>query len=76
MKLLSKNLLMEYGFTENKVKANNINEVMTRNEVDIVIKDGRSFYCSNMGIEYPLKDIAGLRKLYKELRSEDLKPVI
>jgi hypothetical protein len=75
MKLLSKNLLMEYGFAESKGKTNNVNEVMTRNNVDIVIKDGGSFYYSNMGIDYPLKDIASLRKLYKELKSEDLKPV-
>lgn len=66
---------MEYGFAESKVKTNNVNEVMTRNNVDIVIKDGGSFYYSNMGIDYPLKDIASLRKLYKELKSEDLKPV-
>lgn len=76
MKLLSKNLLVEYGFTESKVKTNNAIEIMSRNEVDIVIKDGGSFYCSNSGVDYPLKDIAGLRKLYKELKSEDLKPVM
>lgn len=75
MKLLSKNLLMEYGFAESKVKTNNINEVMTRNEVDIIIKDGVSFFYSKMGTDYPLKDIAALRKLYKELKSEDLRPV-
>lgn len=75
MKLLSKNLLMEYGFTVNKTKANNINEVMTRNNFDIIIKDGVSFYYSNMGTDLPLKDIAALRKLYKELKSEELKPV-
>lgn len=75
MKLLSKNLLLEYGFTESKTKATNVNEVMTRNNVDIIIKNGVSFYYSDMGNDYPLKDIAALRKLYKELKSEDLKPV-
>ena len=76
MKLLSKNLLTEYGFAKNKVKTNTINEVMTRNEVDIIIKDDYSFYFSNNGVNLPIKDIASLRKLYKELKSEELKPVV
>jgi hypothetical protein len=76
MKLLSKNLLVEYGFTECRDKSNNITEVMTRNEVDINIKDGVSFYYSNMNVMYPLKDIAALRKLYKELKSEELRPTL
>lgn len=73
MKLLSKDLLQEYGFTENIVKTNAWIEVMTRDDLDIVIKEGRFFY-SNLGIDYPLKDLAGLRKFCKELRNQDLKP--
>lgn len=76
MKLLSKNLLSEYGFSKNKVKTNTSSEVMTRNEVDIIIKDDYSFYFSNNGVHLPIKDIASLRKLYKELKSEELKPVV
>ena len=76
MKLLSKNLLSEYGFSKNKVKTNTSSEVMTRNEVDIIIKDDYSFYFSNNGVYLPIKDIASLRKLYRELKSEELKPVV
>lgn len=74
MKLLSKDILAEYGFTDNKIKTTTWAEVVTRDKMDIVTKDGL-FYYSNMGIDYPLKDLAALKKLYKELRSEDLKPV-
>lgn len=75
MKLLSEDLLKEYGFSENPLKASrNIIKVMTRDKIDIVIREDGIYY-SNMGIDYPLKDTAALKKLYKELRREDLKPV-
>lgn len=73
MKLLSKDLLLEYGFIENSEKTTAWTEVMTRENIDIVIKEGRFFY-SNLGIEYPLKDLTALRKFYKELKSQELKP--
>ncbi len=74
MKLLSEDLLKEYGFIENPLKSNRIIKVMTRDDFDIVIRaDG--IYYSNMGIDYPLKDIAALRKLYKENRKQDLKTI-
>lgn len=75
MKLLSEDLLKEYGFSENPINSNrHVIKVMTRNKIDIVIREDGIYY-SNMGIDYPLKDAAALRKIYKELRSEDLKPV-
>lgn len=75
MKLLSEDLLKEYGFSENPLKAGrNIIKVMTRDKIDIVIREDGIYY-SNMGIDYPLRDSAALKKLYKELRREDLKPV-
>jgi len=74
MKLLSKDVLQEYGFSENTGKTNGWIEVMTRDNVDIVIKDGNFFY-SNLGIDYPLRDLAGLRKFYKEVKNQDLKPL-
>ena len=76
MKLLTKNILIEFGFVENELKTKNNATVMTRDKVDIVIKDDGSFYYSNMGFDYPLKDLAALRKLYKELRREELKPLL
>jgi hypothetical protein len=75
MKLLSKDLLLEYGFTEDNTKAKHNTTVMTRDNLDIVIKDDGAIYYSNMGFDYPLKDMAALRKLYKEVRSQELKPI-
>jgi hypothetical protein len=72
MKLLTKELLTEYGFEENELKSINALEVFSKDKVDIIIKDGQ-FYYSNMGFDYPLKDLAALKKVYKELRREDLK---
>lgn len=75
MKLLSEDLLKEYGFVENTIKTSPLAKIMTRDKIDIAIKNDGIYY-TNMGFDYPLKDITGLRKLYKELRSEDLKPII
>ena len=47
---------------------------MTRDKIDIAIKNDGIYY-TNMGFDYPLKDTTSLKKLYKELRSEDLKPI-
>lgn len=74
MKLLTKDLLKEYGFTENKTRSNSIITVMTRDAIDIIIKHGECYY-SNMGVDHPLRDTASLRKLYKELKGEKLKPI-
>jgi hypothetical protein len=69
MKLLSEDLLKEYGFVENTMKSTPIAKIMTRDKND-------GIYYTNLGFDYPLKDTAALRKLYKEIRSEDLKPII
>ena len=74
MKLLSENLLKEFGFIEDTAKTNSKIKIMSRDNIDIVIKTDGIYY-SNTGIDYPLKDIAGLRKLYKELRNIELKPL-
>ncbi len=73
MKLLSKDVLMEFGFKENKGKSSENCTVMTKDNFDVAIKtDGFCFY-SNMGFDYPLKDVTALKKLYKEVRSQELK---
>lgn len=73
MKLLSEDVLKEFGFMENtSIHRPNEIKVMTRDAIDIVIKEDGIYYL-NMGFFYPLKDLAALRKLYKELRREDLK---
>ncbi len=75
MKLLSEDLLKEYGFTEKPHVANRvIIKVMTRDNFDVVIKEDGIYY-SNVGIDYPLRDSATLRKLYKENKNVDLKPL-
>jgi hypothetical protein len=72
MKLLTKDLLIEYGFVENKDKSKQNVKIFTRDKIDIAIKQDGIFY-TNMGFDYPLKDIASLRKIYKEIKNEDLK---
>lgn len=74
MKLLSEDLLKEYGFAEDTVKSTPSAKIMSRDKIDIVIKSDGIYY-TNMGFDYPLRDIAALRKLYKEVRSEELKPL-
>ncbi|MCD6017395.1 MAG: hypothetical protein K0S53_516 [Bacteroidetes bacterium] len=75
MKLLSEDVLKEFGFLESPVPSQtNELKVMSKDAVDIVIRPDGIFY-RNMGFFYPLKDLAALRKLYKELGREDLKPV-
>lgn len=75
MKLISRDLLNEYGFIEtvNKEKAKGI--ALTKNNFTVILKeDGECFFIS-MGIAYPLKDLTALKKLYKEVRSEELKEI-
>lgn len=75
MKLLSKDLLAEYGFIRNNLKTSTSIEVLSREDIDICIKFDGSIYTINNGINYTLKDIAALRKLYKDLKKVELKPV-
>lgn len=75
MKLLSEDLLKEYGFIEKPQEfAKKLIKVMTRDDFDIVIREDGIYY-SNLGIDYPLMDTATLRKLYKENKKMDLKPM-
>lgn len=74
MKLLSEDLLKEYGFIEDSVKTNSNMKVMVRDEMEIVIKHDGIYY-TNMGFDYPVSDIAGLKKLFREVKCEELKPL-
>ena len=72
MKILTEDLLREYGFMDDPVKSSTKVKIMTRNDFDVSIKvDG--MYYSNLGFDYPLKDTATLRKVYKEVKNVELK---
>lgn len=73
MKLLSEDLLKEYGFKENLEKSKSNMKIMSRDKVDIVIKTDGIYY-SNMSFDYPLKDTVALKKIYRELRNENSSP--
>lgn len=75
MKLLNKDILIEFGFIENNEKIKLDCVVMTKDKMDIVVNNNGSIYYSNMGFDYPLRDTASLRKIFKEVRSEELKPL-
>lgn len=70
---LNKELLLEYDFKFAEEKSKNKISVFTKNKIDIVLSDDGSVYYSNMGFDYILKTEADLKKLYKELRREELK---
>jgi hypothetical protein len=71
--LLSEDQLKEYGFIENSTKIipNSI-KVMTRDNINLVIRHDGIYY-NNMGFDYPLNDTIALKKIYKEIKSEDLR---
>ena len=46
----------------------------SRDNFDIVIREDGIYY-TNLGIDYPLRDTAALRKFYKENKKVDLKPL-
>jgi hypothetical protein len=47
---------------------------MSKDGFDVVIKMDGFFYI-NLGLSYPLKDTASLKKLFKEVKSKDLIPI-
>jgi hypothetical protein len=72
MEPLNEDHLKAFGFTEKTHMSNDIIiKVMTYDNINLVIKHDGIYY-SNMGFDYPLKDTASLKKLYKELRSREL----
>jgi hypothetical protein len=76
MKLLSKDILREYGFSDDVTKSNALVEVMNREGFDVLIQEGGLFFYSNFGIDYPLKDLTALRKVFKEAKSKELTPFL
>lgn len=75
MKVLTEDLLREYGFIEKPHELRkNVIKVMTKDNFDVVLRNDGIYY-SNLEIDYPLRDTATLRKLYKENKKTDLKPL-
>jgi hypothetical protein len=72
MNLLTKELLKEYYFAENKQKSSIGLEILSRDCINIISKKDK-FYYSSKGFDYPLRNMLALKKLYKELKQEDLK---
>ena len=75
MKLISIEVLAGYGFDEKENKIPEAIKVFSNGKIDIILKNDGGFYYRNLGFYYPLKDTAALRKLYKEVRNEELKPI-
>lgn len=69
---INKQILEEYGFRKLESKSKDRITVYSRNKVEIVISDSGEVYYSNMGFDYPLENLAALKKLYKELRRIEL----
>lgn len=72
MKLISEDILKEFGFTEKNEKADtNIIKIMSKEGFNIVIRNDGIYYV-NMGLSYPLRDTAALKKLFKEVNRKEL----
>lgn len=74
MKLICKTVLIEYGFSE---LPENIDPdvIMIKDEFKLTLKPDGSCQYSNLGIHYVIKDLSGLKKLYKEVKKEELNPM-
>ena len=72
MKTMSEELLIQYGFEVSDVKNKSIIKTYSKNNFVVVMEKDGSFYYSNVGIEYPLKNEDDLQKIYFEARREKL----
>lgn len=69
---INNDILESYGFKKVEAKSKDRIQVFTKSKIDIILSDDGSVYYSNMGFDYILKTEADLKKLYKELRREEL----
>ncbi|MCU0359610.1 MAG: hypothetical protein MUF75_02655 [Bacteroidia bacterium] len=74
MKLLCKIVLEEYGFIE---LPENIGPdvIMAKDNFNLTLKPDGACHYLNLGINYPVKDLAGLKKLYKEVKGMELSEI-
>jgi hypothetical protein len=73
--LINTELLFKYGFKINEKKSKDRLTIFYRDKFEVVLVDDGSLFYSNLGFDYPLKNLAALTKLYKEVRREELKPI-
>lgn len=71
MNSLSTDILSDFGFVRNQARSTALGEVFSRGRFHVIFKDGGFFY-SNLGIDYPLKDPDTLRRLFREVTSQEL----
>lgn len=74
MKLICKEVLLEHGFSA-LPENSGPNLIMLKGNFKLTIKPDGSCIYINTGVEYPLKDLAALKKLYKEVKSEELREI-
>ncbi|MBA3681107.1 MAG: hypothetical protein H0W73_08065 [Bacteroidetes bacterium] len=72
--LINSDVLLKYGFKINEKKSKDRLTIFYKDKFEVVLVDDGSLFYSNLGFEYPLKDVAALKKLYKEVRREELLP--
>jgi SiaC family regulatory phosphoprotein len=72
MKLLSIELLIEYGFVRDELKSDVSSTVLVRNNFEVILRRDGTCYYRNIGIDYPLNDLTTLKKVYKEAKKEEL----
>lgn len=69
---LNKALLSTLGFKKNELRSKERLTVMTKNNFELVIVDDGTVLYTQAGFDHPIKDLAALQKLYKEVKREDL----
>lgn len=74
MKLLCKIVLEEHGFTQLPENAGP-DIIMSKDNFNPTLHPNGTCSYSNLGIIYPVKDLAGLKKLYKEVKGQGLQEV-
>lgn len=69
---LTTEVLERFGFKIIESKSKDRLTVFTKNNFEIVRVDDGTVLYSNLGFDYPIKDLDALKKLYKEVRREEL----
>lgn len=72
MEKLTKEVLQDYGFKIVELKSKDRVTVFSKERVELALVDDGTVLYSKMGFDYPLADLAALKKLYKELRRTEL----